>query len=489
MKLRARRTWMAGSGCRLGLVLLSVLLATTRATAEQAEAGTQAQRSLEGGFRIQQEGPSRAKLVAPGAKYVRAHFSRTPLPAGTNLLVKDASGRDWQRFDSPLLAAWSYSTPYFNGDTVLLELAGGPEGPPAEIATLLQGVRLETNGETSLAGVAGAHQVAGVVIGADDRVHSTDAATGRILPMNCTGWLVAAGVGLAAGHCFVPLPSNPQVLEFNVPPSLPDGTIQHPPPGDQFPIDNSSVKARYDDWNQAPGSDWAVFRLEDSPSGPVFSAGRPFFRLATAISPTAPGPGMPLLMVTGYGGVVLPPGSRGRYNAKSQTEQESLGRLLNTVRADADHETLVHDADTEPGSSGSPVHLPGTRIAVGIHGSGGANNICRPDPVCNVATGFVNAGLLAAISLVAGPPGATAALVDARAPSWAWPADGTGIRPYRSIEDALAAATSAQVLNIVSGHYAGQGLTVGPRGRSVTLRAVAGEVVLGPVPRPLGPAP
>ena len=459
-----------------------VAVAQTNAPSSQEKSGTQ----------IFRESSTQVRLVESGAHYLRLHFPQVPLPPNVILRVSDANGQSWQRLDAELLAAWSYSTAYFNGDTVVLVLEGATtdmlsnQQPVSPLEMLLKGVRVETHRDAKPVRGATKESV-GIIIGTDDRVHSENPATGRIVDVGCTGWLIAAGLGLSAGHCFSPMPRQQQILEFNVPPSLPDGTIQHPPASDQFPIDMASVQSQSDNLGVAPGNDWAVFRINRNTTtgASVFAARQAFFRLTTAIPAIAPGPGVPWVSVTGYGQDNVPPGSTGTWNADTQTKQEAIGSLLKTDIADQMHATLVYDADTQGGSSGSPAHLPGALIAIGIHDGGGALAVCGPNQQCNVATGFANRDLVGAIQALSSLPNLNPQFVDARSPSWVSPADGTILRPYRSIEEALASARDNLVLNVVAGYYAGKGLIVNVPGRSVTLRAVAGDVTLGPVPRPV----
>jgi hypothetical protein len=69
-------------------------------------------------------------------------------------------------------------------------------------------------------------------------VPSSDARVARLMPLNCTGWIVddCNHCFATAGHCGA-LPNFMDVAEFNVPFSTPGGMAQHPSPDDQYAID------------------------------------------------------------------------------------------------------------------------------------------------------------------------------------------------------------------------------------------------------------
>lgn len=74
------------------------------------------------------------------------------------------------------------------------------------------------------------------------------------MPIGCTGWLTSTGAVLTAGYCATAqrLPRL-KTMEFNVPVSQPDGTIQRAQPKDQYPIDSASFIS-----NTGDGNDWAT---------------------------------------------------------------------------------------------------------------------------------------------------------------------------------------------------------------------------------------
>src|SRR5262249_41180345 len=158
-------------------------------------------------------------VQVPGAPWLRLHIDRADLGRGSYITITSLQDNAVQRLDAASLAQWQNWSAYFNGPAVVLKLyAAGGDRPglgPADRRTV---------------GEAGPESQCGLV---DDRVASSNPRVGRLLNVGCTAWLVPGGWLLTAGHCLESAGSI-NVLEFNVPPSLPGGTIQHPGPNDQY---------------------------------------------------------------------------------------------------------------------------------------------------------------------------------------------------------------------------------------------------------------
>lgn len=213
---------------------------------------------------------------------------------------------------------------------------------------------------------------------ADDRVPSSHPWVGRIMPKGCTGWLISNDVALTAGHCDGGLMS---ILEFDVPPSLPDGRTQSAAIEDQYMIIPSSTRSQY--LSNTGGWDWAVFRVaKNSNTGRLPGEDRGgFFSIGAVVSSE--------VMVTGYGVDANPRGVNGTRNAQSQTQQSHTGNVVAAMAP-----ALAYRADTELGSSGSPISpTKDANFAIGIHNGGE----CNGDSGQNYGTDFTNPGLKAAI--------------------------------------------------------------------------------------------
>jgi V8-like Glu-specific endopeptidase len=284
-------------------------------------------------------------VEAKGHDWLRLEFERLDLPRGTELWITSWKDGDVQVLDAQGALEWENTSCYFNGDTVQVEIWSEPGADPARVQ--LRGID------------AGLPQPQGSICGpTDDRVSSTDSRVARMLPVGCTGWLIAdcAGCYLTAGHCT----GNIQVAQFNVPQSNSNGSLNHPPASDQYPVDSSSLQSN---GGQGVGNDWAVFgTFANTNTGQhAVDVQGPGFNLATSI----PGTSGNSIRITGYG-------TDG--GSANQTQQTHVGPFVNNGGTAVGYVT-----DTTGGNSGSPVIHEQTGNAVGIHthggcGSGGGNN-------------------------------------------------------------------------------------------------------------------
>jgi hypothetical protein len=183
----------------------------------------------------------------------------------------------------------------------------------------------------------------------DDRLPSDDPAAGRLLNIGCTAWIICDGRLISAGHC-LSSSGSVNVVEFNVPPSLPNGTIVHPPPEDQYSA-NTATRVFV---NGGIGNDWGVFEVfANSITGltPIDAQGA-HFELVQNLGPSN-------IRITGFG-VDFNNGDR------NQTQQTHVG-----PNAGSSGTTMRYQTDTEGGNSGSPVIDDATGTAVGVHTHGG----------------------------------------------------------------------------------------------------------------------
>jgi V8-like Glu-specific endopeptidase len=261
-------------------------------------------------------------VSVPGCKWLRLFFSDVDLPAGTELRVTSWKDGQVQTLDALTAAQWHNSTCYLNGDRVQVDLYAQVGAAPARLVL----------SEVDAGLAAPSFSICGPT---DDRVISLDARVARLLPVGCTGFLIddCSGCMLTAGHCTdSALPLN--VAQFNVPPSNADGSLNHPPPQDQYTVDDLSVQSS----GLAPvGEDWAVFGcFSNTVTGlrPIRAQGAGF-TLAAAMPP------LEAVRVTGFGTDL------GNTNQVQQTNWGHLGDTSGT--------TLGYRVDTTGGNSGSPV--------------------------------------------------------------------------------------------------------------------------------------
>ena len=282
-----------------------------------------------------------------GARWVQLQFGDLELggdpldPERARIRITSVRDGAVQHLDAVTARQWGKKSAYFNGDTVLVELLAGPRAGGARVQL-----------ESVEAGIGGAIGLS-ICGPTDDRTPTDDPRSARLMPVGCTGWIFddCFRMFLTAGHC---ASSNMQVVQFNVPPSSGGGSVNHPPPSQQYAIDTSSIQTQ---GGAGVGQDWAYFgAFPNTETGLTpWQAQGDFFELATP--PTQSGTTM---RITGYGT------ASGVLNQVQQTSTGPLDSLNGT--------TLAYVSDTTGGNSGSPVILHGTGQAVGIHTHGGCSS-------------------------------------------------------------------------------------------------------------------
>lgn len=264
-----------------------------------------------------------------GATWLRLYFENVNLDSESYIRLTSLEDGAVQILDARKLAQWGNSSAYFNGDRVRIEVISKGD---ADISIAIKEVEA---GEPAVGTLSQCGST-------DDRIPSTDAAIGRIVPVGCTGWIIKNGKMVTAGHC---TGSSMQVLQFNVPQSNSNGSIVHPAPSDQYTI--TSV---------VDGSlDWAVFEtLPNSETGltAIDAQGKSFDVKQVNSAGT--------IRITGFG---VDSGTR------NQTQQTHNGPYSSSTST-----KLYYTVDTEGGNSGSPVIDESTGHAIGVHTHGGCTS-------------------------------------------------------------------------------------------------------------------
>lgn len=281
-----------------------------------------------------------------GALWLRLQFDRTQLPAGATLRLTSLRDGARQHLNATTLAQWQNTSAYFNGPAVRVELLASGAGPAGEfgIVRVLAGKRQEM--PESQCGPT------------DDRVASSKADRARLLDIGCTANLMRTGCFITAGHC-LSTQSLVDVVEFNVPPSDADTSLNHPAPRDQY-VPNVATR-RFT--NGGTGNDWGVFTVfPNSETGlmPIDAQGHGL-RLAREVPVAGDS-----VRINGYG---VDDG------ADNQTQQGSVGPI---TAVDTANTILRYQADTEGGNSGSAVLSGGRVVAIHTHGGctvGGGSNL------------------------------------------------------------------------------------------------------------------
>jgi V8-like Glu-specific endopeptidase len=405
-----------------------------------------------------------------------------------------------QRHDSRSLPDWQNWSAMFNGTEVqvAIHVAPGDFGVFAQIDQVRAPVLAPA--PPADGGVAGT----GICNDFDDRGASSDSRVGRIA--GCTGWLVSNGAVLTAGHCLSIGPGT--VMEFNVPPSLPNGVTVMAAPNDQYPVNPATMRSE----NGGQGADWMVLGLNPNANGRRAQAVQGFFfmtSLGPAIDTT--------LRVTGYGldntptgpggsfclggpnqgnpctsDANCPPGNAGQCSspagcdpdgsgsdfsnqfncsAASRTQQTTTGRL-----DDLDEDIIEFDVDIMPGNSGGPIiweNSDGYTIGIATHD--GCNDFFSG--YNNHGTRLHRGALEAALQNFLGP---NTLYVD-----WAdvgLPATGRIYEPLHSVSQAVAAVADGGIIAMVPGSYpraAGNTFIAGADGKAMTFVAPVGGAVIG----------
>ncbi|MBU0638469.1 MAG: trypsin-like peptidase domain-containing protein [Planctomycetes bacterium] len=309
-------------------------------------------------------------VVLSDATWVRLSFQTALLgedpQTGTSstLMITSALDGATQYLNAETMRQWHNTSAYFNGDTVLLELIAYPNGRANRITL-----------ESATAGEAGFGLVTSICGPTDDRLPSDDPRGGRALPIGCSAWMIDDGCGclLTAGHCASAL----DVIEFNVPLSNSDGSLNHPPPEDQYTVDPASLQTN---GGQGVGDDWSYFGcFANSTTGltPFEAQGATYILAATP--PPVQGQD---IRITGYGTMSNPP----EWNQVQKTHVGPYVTFSGTL--------VQYQTDTTGGNSGSPVINENTGEAIGIHTHGG----CTSSGGENSGTGSNHSGLQNALA-------------------------------------------------------------------------------------------
>jgi V8-like Glu-specific endopeptidase len=290
-------------------------------------------------------------LKIPGAQWARLRYEHVSLSgdesAGNASILRVTSIRDgaYQTQNRRHVREWESTSAYLNGDAFRVEIIAYPNTGPNRI-------------HMSIATIGDAGEgVASICDGADNRALSSDPRAARYLSSGCTAWMIndTNQMFLMAGHCGA---STTGVVQFNVPLSNANGSINHPPPSDQYNVSAGSIQSL----NGGVGQDWAYFGVNaNSTTGktPFQAQGQRF-----TLRSSAPPPAGEMIRITGYGTVSSPVSPT--WNQVQKTHAGPYFSMSGT--------TVRYRTDTTGGNSGSPVIFEPTGEAIGIHTHGGCGN-------------------------------------------------------------------------------------------------------------------
>jgi len=341
-----RNEKMTVLGRSIILVLLLLMALTSLAISQTAEIPQQKMDYLlySGKFEGQPEPSGEAalvyhqKVVVPNVPWLRLLFADANLGTNSYMIITSQKDRAWQKLDATSLRQWGSSSAYFNGNTIEIELYAAPGDH--EVFVMM---------ESLIAGRWGSGAAIESQCGpTDDRIPSNQDATGRLMSIGCTAWIISNGRQVTAGHCLDG--SGADVLEFNVPPSTSSGTVQHPGPNDQYSVIISSKVFI----NGGIGNDFGVFEVYNNTNTGLQpkTAQNAYFRVVQDLTPDS-------IRITGYGVDYNDP-------TLNQVQQTHVGPNMGSSGT-----TMRYQTDTEGGNSGSPVIDEATGFAVGVHTHGG----------------------------------------------------------------------------------------------------------------------
>ncbi|MCA9273690.1 MAG: hypothetical protein KDA31_11680 [Phycisphaerales bacterium] len=255
-----------------------------------------------------------------------------------------------QYLDKVTIKQWQYTSAYFNGDSVLIELMAYPNSGPNELIMSSVIAGSPPTYEESICGST------------DDRILSSDPRAARALPIGCTAWMIndSEHCFLTAGHCNGFGNSDINVLEFNVPlsdNSCSFGGINHPGPEDQYAVDAASHQSN---GGQGVGNDWGYLGAFPNSNTGL----RPWQAMGDWYELDFSTPNAANARVTGYGSV-----SSGLAPCSWYLVQKTHAGPFFGLSGNA----LSYGMDTTGGNSGSPVTDEATGMAIGIHTHGGCS--------------------------------------------------------------------------------------------------------------------
>jgi V8-like Glu-specific endopeptidase len=292
-------------------------------------------------------------IFIPGAAALRLEFTDVQLAglisdgSGSYLRIRSLFDGAEQRLNAMHVRQWGNTSAYFNGDEVTIEIVAQPGTGNNFLRMDTVRAQFEPFVEESICGPT------------DDRELSYDNRAARLLPVGCTGWLIndCSHCFLTAGHCSTSSGSFTAV-QFNVPLSNNNGSLNHPPPEDQYAPDTAS---RQSNNGGGIGNDYAYFGVfPNSNTGLT-----PFEAYGDSYQITVPPPVQGQdIRITGYGvtGNPVPP-------SWNQVQKTHAGPYFNFSGS-----TVSYTTDTTGGNSGSPVIDDSTGMAIGIHTHGGCNS-------------------------------------------------------------------------------------------------------------------
>ncbi len=399
-------------------------------------------------------------LHIPNMNAIRVVFEDWTLGGKTTVVLRSLEDDAVQFLSPENLARWRGGSAIFNGDAVEISLLVGPEDQGVSVS--IAGALVEEVIDTGPRTICGP---------SDNRAASTDPRVARLgtgSPSGCNGgggctaWLFSNGAMMTAGHCG---PNNNSLVQFNVPLSDADGSLNFPAPEDQYLANGATIvnqnSGNYNDW-----STFAVFPNTNTGLMPAFAQNAFYRGTIEAQSPTN-------IRITGFGYDDSPPGSC-NWVSTHKAQQSHAGAYMGYTDNGATERYESYRADTQPANSGSPILMDGTTLAMGVHTNGLCNG-ANPETGANTGPSFRNTALRDAVINFYGT---NVRYADVGHPSST--ETGTVFQPFDRVTEAFSSVGNNGTVFIVQGNYtAASGHATLYSGKNVLFRAPVGSVLIG----------
>jgi hypothetical protein len=369
-----------------------------------------AQKKVPHGFQYQADASEEGILkevthvAYPGTSSIRLYFEEVQLGSNSYLLLEGNDGSQ-QKLDAEALKNWRNSSAYFNGGTVKVSVY---QAPGDSVTFKIEDLRVDES-QTSLAakrttqsGKTTTQATSSARIGEFNQEEMPyAAAVGRFTNGSNsfgTGWIAPNGAIVTSKTIMYNIAEGYDIIEFNVPLSNNDGSVNHPSPEDQYPIIaarptyeyigasalfNFENSIGYEATNE-PGlgiseyrADWAI--VEPLPSTGLRPGERQqqYFRVAT--NPGA----FTIEAIETLEADILHYGSYLEdiaFPENSRTLRVSTTKLLSPKEYIEDPWSYPHDLDSESmiiyqdqsdipfsSSMGAPITYHESNVAIGVH--------------------------------------------------------------------------------------------------------------------------
>jgi V8-like Glu-specific endopeptidase len=293
------------------------------------------------------------RVFIPGAAALRLEFDEVALSgllsdgSGSYLRIRSLWDGAEQRLNARHVEQWRNTSAYFNGDEVVIEIVAQPGTGVNRLRMSGVQAQFEPFNEESICGST------------DDRLPSEDNRAARLLPIGCTGWVIddCNHCLITAGHCSTSDGSITNV-QFNVPLSNSNGSLNHPPPEDQYAVD---LDSRQSNGGGGVGNDYAYFGVFPNSNTGLTPAEAYGVYFELTMPPPVQGQD---IRITGYGTT-----GNGVPREWNQAQKTHTGPYFSFIGTTLDYQT-----DTTGGNSGSPVIDESTGLAIGVHTHGGCSS-------------------------------------------------------------------------------------------------------------------